>query len=325
MENYMDETFVVAHNTIISYNGQHPAVKVPERFGDIPPVRIGDGSFMESNALQCVVLPPTTKEIGAKAFYGCSALTNVFVPSDLTRIDGDALARCDNLSDITIYNVELTAHEYHVLKNDANRTEEGVYVLHEMPRLEPVQRILASGGIPQPACCVPHELTALFQLVGMDEQRGKFSLDKNIPVFGFQIPSTPVTESKAFCQHVQSGVAEVYDSDVEQKNDWYVRTGKTPTIMKTTLFTFDDTLTKEQNGKFLIRATLKIGYFFWQSAQSVIYDRKRYFVYRRYYLSANPEVKYIRRDIAIYAGERLVTNREEAQKVYAKYKLLSIL
>ena len=75
----------------------------------------------------------------------------------------------------------------------------------------------------------------------------------------------------------------------------------------------------------MINATLKIGYFFWQSAQSVIYDKKQYYIYRRYYLSSDPEIEYVRRDIAAYSEKGLVTNREEAQNVYAKYKLLSIL
>ena len=94
---------------------------------------------------------------------------------------------------------------------------------------------------------------------------------------------------------------------------------------KTIIFTFDDTKTKEDKEKVIINATLKIGYFFWQSAQPVIYDKKQYYIYRRYYLSSDPEMGYVRRDIAAYSEKGLVTNREEAQSVYAKYKLLSIL
>jgi hypothetical protein len=94
---------------------------------------------------------------------------------------------------------------------------------------------------------------------------------------------------------------------------------------KTIIFTFDDTKTREEKGKVFIHATLKIGYFFWQSAQPVIYEKKQYYIYRRYYLSDDPEIGYVRRDIAAYSQRGLVNNRVEAQNVYAKYKLLSIL
>ena len=82
---------------------------------------------------------------------------------------------------------------------------------------------------------------------------------------------------------------------------------------------------RKEKGKVFIHATLKIGYFFWQSAQPVIYEKKQYYIYRRYYLSDDPEIGYVRRDIAAYSQKGLVNNRVEAQNVYAKYKLLSIL
>ena len=80
-----------------------------------------------------------------------------------------------------------------------------------------------------------------------------------------------------------------------------------------------------KKGKYLLQVTLKIGHFFWQSAQPVLYENNKYYVYRRYYLTSNPELELIRRDIAIYDGNGVVNDRKEAQNVYAKYKLLSIL
>lgn len=78
MENYMDDSFVIMNNTIITYSGQHPTLKVPGRFADIEISRIGDGSFMESSKLQCVIMPPKTREIGSQAFCQCPVLTSVF-------------------------------------------------------------------------------------------------------------------------------------------------------------------------------------------------------------------------------------------------------
>lgn len=325
MENYMDGSFVITNNTIITYSGQHPTLKVPGCFANIEVARIGDGSFMESSKLQCVILPPKTKEIGSQAFSWCPVLTSAFVPGGLDYVGYEAFGNCQVLSDITIYGLELTASEYHMYKTASNRSSDGTYVLRQIPKNEVVSKLISSITNAKPACRIPDEISSLFHMVEIDEQKGKFSLEKNIPVIGFSVPSVPTTENKAFYEHIHDGTTEIYDGKAEQKNDWYVRVGKIPTKEKTIIFTFDDTKTKEDKGKVIINATLKIGYFFWQSAQSVIYDKKQYYIYRRYYLSSDPEIEYVRRDIAAYSEKGLVTNREEAQNVYAKYKLLSIL
>ena len=325
MENYMDGSFVITNNTIITYSGQHPTLKIPGRFADIEISRIGDGSFMESSKLQCVILPPNTKEIGSQAFNQCPVLTSAFVPGGLSYVEYGAFGNCQILSDITIYGLELTTSEYQTYKTASNRYSDGTYVLRELPKNEIVSKLVSSITNAKPAYRIPDEISSLFQMAEFDEQKGKFSLEKNIPVIGFSVPSVPTTENKAFYEHIHDGTTEIYDGKAEQKNDWYVRVGKIPTKEKTIIFTFDDTKTKEDKGKVIINATLKIGYFFWQSAQSVIYDKKQYYIYRRYYLSSDPEIEYVRRDIAAYSEKGLVTNREEAQNVYAKYKLLSIL
>lgn len=325
MENYMDGSFIVANNTIITYSGQHQTLKVPGRFADIEVTRIGAGSFMESSKLQCVILPPKTNEIGRLAFSQCPALTSTFVPGGLTYVGDNVFGNCQALTDITIYGLELTASEYYAYKTASNHSSDGTYVLHKFPKNEVVSKLVSSITNAKPACRIPGEISSLFQMPENDEQKGKFSLEKNIPVIGFSVPSVPTTENKAFYEHIHSGMSEFYDGKSEQKNDWYVRVGQIPAKTKTIIFTFDDTKTKEKQGKFIIDATLRIGYFFWQSAQPLIYDKKQYYIYRRYYLNSNPEIEYIRRDIAAYSEEGLVTNREEARNVYAKYKLLSLL
>lgn len=47
--------------------------------------------------------------------------------------------------------------------------------------------------------------------------------------------------------------------------------------------------------------------------------------FAEYYLPSTSEMNYIRRDTAVFSKGGLVTNKREAQEVYAKYKLLSIL
>ena len=325
MGNYMDDAFVVVNNTIISYCGEHPVLKLPSRFADIEILRIGNGSFMESSKLQCAILPPTVQTIGASAFFKCPSFTSVFVPGSLSKVESRAFSNCEKLRDITIYGLELTANEYFAMKNAGIKNSEGIYILRKMPEHPLVEKLVAAVEQARPACQIPDGITALFQLTELDEEKGAVSLNRNLPVIGFVMPSKAISEHDAFYQHVMTSDCEVYDSVAEQKNDWYVRLGKRLLKGKTVVFTFDDSETQVEDGKFRIKAVLQIGYFFWQSAQPVSYDKKKYYVYRRYYLSADPEIRYVRRDIAVYNQKGPVKNREEAQDVYAKYKLLSIL
>nr|MCR4584954.1 leucine-rich repeat domain-containing protein [Lachnospiraceae bacterium] len=48
------------------------------------------------------VIPDTVTEIGAYAFYGCSALTDLTIPASVTAIGAFAFAECSALKDITI-------------------------------------------------------------------------------------------------------------------------------------------------------------------------------------------------------------------------------
>ena len=325
MKQYMDDAFVIISGTILDYSGHLPVMNLPERIADIEISRIGDGSFKDSATLRSIVLPPTIKEIGCRAFEGCHELTSISVPGDLSHVGPSVFRNCRALRDVTIYDLELTADEYQAFKNAGKRSSDGIYVLHEMPKHDQVCRILSVMTEAKSACKIPVHISSLFHLVTFDDENRAFSLERDIPVIGFSVPSVPVSENKAFCAHIKNHRPEVFDRKAEEKNDWFVRVGRIPTRGKTILFTFDDTKTKKENGKFKIMATLKIGFFFWQSAQPVMYDGKQYYVYRRCYLSGDPEMGYVRRDIAVYTDHGLVSNREEAQNVYAKYELLSIL
>ena len=253
----MDGSFVITNNTIITYSGQHPILKVPGRFADIEVSRIGDGSFMESSKLQCVILPPKTKEIGSQAFSQCTVLTSAFVPGGLSYVGYGAFGNCQVLSDITIYGLELTASEYHTYKTASNRSSDGIYVLREIPKNEVVSKLVSSITNAKPASKIPDEISSLFQMAELDEQKGKFSLEKNIPVIGFTVPSIPMTENKAFYEHLHSGTDEVYDGKAEQKNDWYVRVGKIPTKEKTIIFTLRPKISPFQIAHYIFCITVK--------------------------------------------------------------------
>ncbi len=322
MKTYMDGNYIVADKTIISYAGDCPYETVPDHFGDITVSAIGDSAFMQSSKLRCVMLPPGLKKLGSRAFAFCSDLSIVFVPGTLSDIGERALWDCFSLADITIFDLELTAEEYYSLKNSAAFSCNGIYVTKKPPQIELVHKLAAGLGITA-VSTIPDGVSMLFHLTKLDDEKGKFVFQKSIPVVGY---SKPFFESKVFFEHrAESELNELISEKTESDIDQCVRMGKFRYPSRCTVFTFDDKKTREVNGKFLIYASLKTGYFFWQSSQPVIYNGKKYYIYRRHYLNPDGRLGFVRRDIAVYSDKGLVTDKKEAQEVYAKYRLLSIL
>ena len=58
---------------------------------------ISAGAFYECSKLVSVKIPSTIKSIKTGAFYGCSSLTSVSLPDGLVSIEGSAFAECESL------------------------------------------------------------------------------------------------------------------------------------------------------------------------------------------------------------------------------------
>ena len=52
-------------------------IKVPETMNGAPVVRIDSEAFMGNTAIKTVSVPYSVKEIGARAFKGCTSLTGI--------------------------------------------------------------------------------------------------------------------------------------------------------------------------------------------------------------------------------------------------------
>ena len=62
--------------------------------------RIGDSAFFGCSGLTSVTIPSGVTSIGGWAFYGCSGLTSITIPNSVTSISFEAFKGCSNL---TIY------------------------------------------------------------------------------------------------------------------------------------------------------------------------------------------------------------------------------
>ena len=64
--------------------------------------KIGDYAFFGCSRLTSLTLPSGVTEIGECAFYGCSGLTSITLPSGVTKIGEDAFQHCSGLTSITL-------------------------------------------------------------------------------------------------------------------------------------------------------------------------------------------------------------------------------
>ncbi len=324
MGNYLDKTYAAVDGVLLHYEGKDISLKIPGRFADMCIDTIGDGAFMESADLQQVIIPDGVKKIGVRSFYGCDQLMSVYIPFSVASFAVDSFGGCSKLADLYVYGIDLTEQSYKNLIASSRRVNGSLYLAQSFPQFKILKDAASSTGA-GPANSVQSGITRLFTSQSLEEETGETSITRNLYSFGFGSEERYMTETNEFMRLIADKNAFETDAVSEQKNDEFVKSGNTPAIEKTAVFTFDDSKTKFENGTYRITAQIKIGYHFWQSKVPVVLSGDTYYIYRRHYLSSKPNLNYIRRDVAVFDENGPVVIRKKAQEVYAKYKLLSIL
>ena len=73
------------------------AIQVPSALGGYPVTSVGRCAFYGCSGLTSVTIPSSVTSIGEGAFYGCSGLTSVTIPSSVIRIGYGAFYGCSSL------------------------------------------------------------------------------------------------------------------------------------------------------------------------------------------------------------------------------------
>ena len=79
--------------TITKYNGKQTSIRIPERIENLPVLKIAKNAFAETK-VKSVTLPSGCHEIDWFAFYGCHALTTVYISEKVTQIGYAAFDGC---------------------------------------------------------------------------------------------------------------------------------------------------------------------------------------------------------------------------------------
>ena len=106
---YNIKNSVVTITGLTSLGKSQTELVIPDKIEGYPVTGIGvgaqtstDGAFYNCTNLVSVTIPSGVTTIGGAAFYGCTGLTRVSIPDSVTVIDWRAFQRCTNLTDITI-------------------------------------------------------------------------------------------------------------------------------------------------------------------------------------------------------------------------------
>jgi hypothetical protein len=86
--------------TVVRYTGKQKSVQIPNTINQLPVLKISENAFSNTNVTS-IVLPSSCKEIDWFAFYGCYALTSVYISSQVTTIGYGAFDSCSK--SLTIY------------------------------------------------------------------------------------------------------------------------------------------------------------------------------------------------------------------------------
>ena len=88
--------------SVTGYEGTPTAVVIPETYEGLPVTRIGNNAFYDCSSLASVTIPSSVTSIGDYALAYCTSLASVTIPDSVTSIGGSAFDNCTSLTSVTI-------------------------------------------------------------------------------------------------------------------------------------------------------------------------------------------------------------------------------
>lgn len=89
---------------ITGYTGSGGAIAIPDTIASQPVTSIGDYAFYNCTSLTSVIIPTSVTSIGDSAFLGCANLASANIPNDVQVVGNFVFSNCSSLTGITIPN-----------------------------------------------------------------------------------------------------------------------------------------------------------------------------------------------------------------------------
>jgi hypothetical protein len=88
--------------SIVGYTGVGGTVTIPATIDGLLVTSIGNGGFMDNDAVTNIIMSNSVTSIGQAAFWECYGLTSVTIDTNVTSIGGQAFEYCYDLTSVTI-------------------------------------------------------------------------------------------------------------------------------------------------------------------------------------------------------------------------------
>lgn len=330
MKTYRDMKYLAIDNVLLLCPNVtiDEDLEVPEVLGKNNITCIGDGAFIGSWTVEKLTLHEKIERIGTSSFENLKQLTEIVMKNQPKSIGKDAFAKCPKLEKIVVNKCKISYDDYVVLKNNCIAGTNSRFVARTIPEFilpEGMLKALDYKGaefIPDNIDFIYYQSEKGSLMDFIDEPK---KMKRGIEFTqGFR-RGTEITNFTANKERYNE--LTNYIGKTEENIDWNIRVNNdlSKQIKKVVVFVLEDKETQIQGDECTISYNLQIGYFYWQMAYKVMVDKKDYYIYVRAHLSDNPELKYVKQDIRVFRGNKIVDDIDEMQKVYSKYKLLSIL
>ena len=317
MGNYMDQTYLAIDGVILTYSGTDKILQIPSKLMDMNIVKLGDGSFMESN-MQRVIVPEGIKQIGKSTFSDCPNLSEIELSGSIDEVGSWTFYKLPLLTSISINDFALSKQQFLYLKRSGIPVGSTKFIVTDQSSLAFIQQIINATGV-LPARFIPYKISRLFEAYVSDS----FSEYTSYNSFVFGV-SGGEEHSTEFWNAI-SDINNQVDRETEEQQDELLRRDKKQIISKTAIIFIDTSNYSISGDTYFVKAEIRFGFYFWRTLLSIHHEGKQYYLYRRNYLSGDNNKKYARVDVAVLTRKGLVRDREEAEEVYAKYRLLSLL
>lgn len=291
--------------------------------------RIGRGAFIDSEKLVNIELPKNVREIGADAFTRCRMLRRLMMFGGKDVVWGMNLFNGSlNVRNITLKDICMSREEYEEIRYRSMSLDKKNYVNLSFPE-EYLPKNFNEAFISKPAVYIPDNCTSL--LIRKDRERyynsgDIFRTSEFCDCIKFRDSENIVVEENEISRILKEGTVLDIPASIEAKiNAYHKRKIINPANDRVYVFSFDNSLAREEGGKVHFDLSIWLDQLFIPSVKAIKMDGITYYLYSRLFLSNDSECPLIPQTVAVYKGSKRLYDSEEGMRVFAKYKLSEML
>ena len=341
---YLDERASVIGGTLIRLNDNGEDVRVSSSYGGNPVSVLGSGAVVVPRAVR-LTLEEGFRRLESDCMTGNRSLREIRLPATLREIDG-VIGIWRNLAGEPFHlflDRRMTAGVWEDIRQRAVPVGGKQYALSpgELNRdaMRPADALPAS--LEAPGASVQKEMRCVFLVRQKDKEDLQEQFFSKISCLDLKYGRGTVCEADIVTEMIRDGDEGLRHAGAEEFSDLMIRkNGKTgaEADKEVCLILCEPGPAEDHGGgapapsdrkSSRAAVTVRLHLFrqkaFFPSLRYVRSDDSDWWIYSRNYLTGIEDHPYIRMEMGVFNRQGMVTNREQAEAVYAKYRFISML